>query len=96
MRPDAKLRLYEFCWPCDTLSRAPLKTVVAESGEKFDFGVLKPGHYYLKIDDEKGSLSALFQIEVRGAQNPKESEIIDISSAPPDCTGGHEFTLELN
>ena len=96
VRPDAKLRLYEFCWPCDTLSRGPLKTVVAESGGKFDFGGLTPGHYYLKIDDEKGPLSALFQIEVRGAQNPKESEIIDISSVSPDCTGGHEFTLKLN
>jgi hypothetical protein len=96
VRPDAKLRLYEFCRPCDALSRAPLETVVADSSGKFDFGALKPGHYYLKIDDEKGSLSALFQIEVRGAQNPKESEIIDISSVSPDCTDGHEFTLKVN
>jgi hypothetical protein len=96
VRPDAKLRLYEFRWPCDAVSRATLKTVFTDSGGKFDFGVLQPGHYYLKIDDEKGSLSALFQIEVRGAQNPKESEIIDISSVSPDCTAGHEFTLKVN
>lgn len=23
VRPQAKLMLYEFCWPCDALSRAP-------------------------------------------------------------------------
>ena len=96
VRPQAKLMLYEFCWPCDALSRAPVKTVVADSNGRFDFGLLKPGHYYLKIHDQKGSLSAVFQIELKGGQNPKESEIIDISPVHPDCTGGHEFILKVD
>lgn len=78
------------------LIRAPVKTVVANSNGKFDFGLLKPGHCYLKIHDQKGSLSAVFQIELKGGQNPKESEIIDISPVHPDCTGGHEFILKGN
>jgi hypothetical protein len=43
VRPDTKLRLYDFCWPCGAPSSAPFKTVVADSGGKFDFGVLKAG-----------------------------------------------------
>jgi hypothetical protein len=96
VRPNAKLSLYEFCWPCDALSRTPVTTVVADSHGKFDFGVIKRGHYFLKIDDEEAALSALFQIEVKDALNQKESEIIDISPNYPDCTGGHEFILKAN
>jgi len=96
VRPKARLRLYDFCWPCDALSGTPVKTVIADSDGKFDFGLLKPGHYFLKIDDDKGALSALFQIEVKSAPNPKESEIIDISPNYPDCTGGHELTVSAN
>jgi hypothetical protein len=66
------------------------------SDGKFDFSLLKPGHYFLKIGDDKGALSALFQIEVKSAPDPKESEIIDISPNYPDCTGGHELTVSAN
>jgi hypothetical protein len=94
VRPRAKLMLYEFCWPCNVLSLAPFRTVVADSEGKFDFGILRPGHYYLKIEDDTGSLSDWFQVEVRDVPNPNESEIIDISPVRPDCTGGHEIILK--
>jgi hypothetical protein len=93
VRPNTKLALYEFCWPCEVLSQAPVNTVITDADGKFDFGTLKPGHYYLKIHDGKGPLSAVFQIEVMGTQNSKESEIIDISPVAPDCTGGYEFIV---
>jgi hypothetical protein len=96
VRPNTKLMLYEYCWPCDVLSHAPIKTVITDTHGKFEFGSVKPSHYYLKIDDETGPLSALFQVEVRSTQNPKQSEIIDISPADPDCIGGHEFIVRAD
>jgi hypothetical protein len=57
---------------------------------------LKPGHYDLRIDDEKGSLSDRFEVEVKGPPNPQESETIDISPVSPDRTGGHEFIVRTN
>ena len=63
-RPEAKLTLYNYCWPCDIWKLPPTKTVVADSDGKFDFGSLKPGHYYLRADDEKGGLSDWFDVEV--------------------------------
>jgi len=96
VRPQATLILYDYCWPCDVQSLAPLKTVLTGTDGKFDFGILEPGHYYLRIDDEKGALSDWFLIEVKGPPNPKEWETIDISHAYPDCTGGHEFIIRAN
>jgi hypothetical protein len=96
VRPQAKLILYDYCWPCDVRRLAPLKTILTDNDGKFDFGILKPSHYYLIIDDEKGSLSDWFEVEVKGPPNPKESETIDISPVSPDCTGGHEFTVRAN
>jgi hypothetical protein len=95
-RPQAKLILYDYCWPCDVWSLAPVRTVLTDNHGKFDFGILKPSHYYLRIDDEKSSLSDWFEVEVKGPPNPKESETIDISPVSPDCTGGHEFTVRAN
>jgi len=96
VRPQAKLILYEFCWPCDLRSLAPVKTVFTGTDGKFDFGILKPSHYYLRIDDEKGSLSDWFEVEVKEPPNPNESETIDISPVYPDCTGGHEFIVRVH
>ena len=96
VRSQAKLKLYGYCWPCDLSSLAPVKTVLTDADGTFDFGIVKPNHYHLRIDDEKGSLSAWFQVEVKGPPNPKESETIDISPVHPDCTGGHEFIVRLN
>jgi hypothetical protein len=96
VRSQAKLTLYGYCWPCDVLNRAPVKAVVTDATGKFDFGSLKPSHYYLRIDDEKGALSALFQVEVKSPQNSRESETIDVSPVYPDCTGGHEFIVRAN
>jgi hypothetical protein len=78
------------------LTRVPVKTVLTGTDGKFDFGNLKPGHYYLRIIDEKDSLEDRFEIEVREPQNRKESETIDISPVYPDCTGGHEFIVRAN
>jgi len=96
VRPQAKLMLYDYCWPCDIRSLAPVKTVLTGTEGKFDFGILKPSHYYLGIDDEKGALWDWFEVEVKGPPNPKESETIDISPVYPDCTGGHEFIVRAN
>jgi hypothetical protein len=96
VRPQAKLILYDYCWPCDVRSLAPVKSVFTDNDGKFDFGILKPSHYYLRIDDERGSLSDWFEVEVKGPPNPKESVTIDISPVSPDCTGGHEFIVRAN
>jgi hypothetical protein len=96
VRPQAKLTLYDYCWPCDIWSLPPVKAVLTDADGKFDFGTLKPGHYYLRIDDEKGSLSSEFQVEVKGPPNSNETEVIDISPSQPDCTGGDEFIVRSN
>jgi hypothetical protein len=96
VRPQARLILYDYCWPCNVRNLPPIKTVLTDNDGKFDFGDLKPSHYFLGIDDEKGSLSDLFEVEVKGPPNPKESETIDISPVHPDCTGGHEFIVRAN
>ena len=93
-RPKSKLTLFDYCWPCDTRSVAPVKTVIADNEGKFDFGTLKPGHYYLRIDDDRGPFLESFTVEVKGPPNPEEREIIDISHVAPDCTGGHELILK--
>ena len=96
VRPQAKLILFDFCWPCNIRSLAPVKTAVANADGKFDFGTLKPSHYWLRIDDDKGSLSDWFEVEVKGPPNPKEFVVIDISPVQPDCSGGHEFIVRAN
>jgi hypothetical protein len=95
-RPQAKLILYDYCRPCDTGSLAHVKEVFSDANGKFDFGLLKPSHYYLRVSDEKDSLSGWFEVEVKGPPNLKESESIDISPVNPDCTGGHEFIVRTN
>jgi hypothetical protein len=64
--------------------------------ENLIFGIVKPNHHHLRIDDEKGSLSEWFQVEVTGPPIPKESEPTDVSPVYPDCTGGHEFIVRAN
>lgn len=94
VRPQTKLTLYYYCWPCNVWDLSPVKTVLTDSDGKFDFGGLQPRHYYLKVDDERGGLSDWFDVEVKGPLIPKESVTIDISPVSPDCSGGHEFTLK--
>ena len=95
-RPQAKLSLYNYCWPCDIWKLAAVKTVAADSNGKFDFGTLEPSHYYLRVDDENGGLSDWFDVEVKRPLAPKESVTIDISAVSPDCSGGHEFIVRAN
>lgn len=96
VRPRAKLTLYHYCWPCDVRHLAPVKVAVTGENGRFDFGVVQTGHYYLEIDDKRGSLFDWFEIEVKGPPRPKESVTIDISPVQPDCTDGHEFTVHVN
>lgn len=96
VRPNVKLTLYDYCWPCDVRSLVPVQAALTDEAGRFDFGTLKPNHYYLRIDDEKGSFSDWFDVEIKGPPNPKESETIDISPVSPDCSGGHEFTVRAN
>jgi len=96
VRSQATLTLYDYCWPCNLRNLVPVKTAFAGNDGTFDFGNLKPGHYHLKIEDEKDSFSGLFEVEIIGRPNSRESEIIDISPAYPDCTGGHEFVVRVN
>jgi hypothetical protein len=95
-RPHTKLTLYVYCWPCDVGSLAPIKTVLTSADGRFDFGTLRPSHYYLRIEDEKSSLSDWFEVEVREPPNPEESVMIDISPVHPDCSGGHEFIVRAH
>lgn len=74
----------------------PLKSVVTGTDGKFDFGALHAGHYTLIIEEEKWQRSDWFDVEVKGPLNPKESVIIDISPANPECKHGHEFIVNSN
>lgn len=96
VRPRAKLTLYPYCWPCDARHLTPVRTATTGTDGRFDFGAVEPGHYYLGIDDEEGSLFDWFEVEVKGPRNPKESVTIDISPVYPDCTDGHEFMVRSN
>jgi hypothetical protein len=85
--------LYDYCWPCDLRRFAPVKTVLAGNDGTFDFGILRPGHYYLKIDDEKDSLAESFEVEINGPPNPKESgNHLHLTRIPR----GHEFIESVN
>ncbi len=95
-RKHVKLTLYDYRWPRAVSDWVPLKSVVADSEGKFDFGPIRPGHYTLRIDEEKWPHSDLFDVEVKSPPNQKESETIDISPVSPDCTGGHEFIVKVN
>jgi hypothetical protein len=94
VRPKAKLMLYVYCGRCDFTAVGPVKTVEADDNGKFDFGLVAPGHYFLEIKDKTADLYDLYQIEIKGPQNPRESATIDISHNYPDCTGGHEFVVK--
>jgi hypothetical protein len=71
----------------------PVKTVLAGTDGTFDFGILRPGHYYLKIDDEKDSLAESFEVEINGPPNRRNLEIIDnpyTQTAPGDMSSSKE------
>jgi hypothetical protein len=88
--------LCDYCWRCDLRRFTPVKTVLAGTDGTFDFGFLRPGHYYLKIDDEQNSLAESSEVEMNGPPNQEESQIIDISPVYPDCNAGHEFIESVN
>lgn len=74
----------------------PVKTVTTGKDGRFDFGRVESGHYYLEIDDKAGALYDQFEVELKGASQPKASVTIDISPIRPDCTGGHELLINAN
>jgi hypothetical protein len=91
-----KLTLYDYRWPRVVSDWVPVKSVNTDAHGKFDLGAIKPGHYTLRIDEEKWPHSDFFDVEIKGPPNPKESETIDISPVSPDCKAGHEFIVKLN
>src|SRR5262249_4453142 len=95
-RPQVKLVLYPYCWPCKITGQAPVKTVFTDAHGKFDFGAIRAGHYYLYVGDIYSKLSGGFQIEMKSSANLKQFETIDISPVGPDCSGGHELTVNTN
>ncbi|SRR6266576_6728369 len=96
VREHVKLTLYDYRWPRAVSDLVPVKSVVADANGQFDFGAVKPGHYTLRIDEEKWPHSDWFDVEVKGLPNPKESETIDISPVYPDCKGGHELIVKVS
>jgi hypothetical protein len=96
VREHVKLTLYDYRWPRAVSDWVPVKSVITDADGKFDFGAVKPGHYTLRVDEEKWPHSDLFDVEIKDPPNPKESETIDISPVSPDCKGGHEFIVKLN
>ncbi len=96
VRPHVKLTLYGYRWPRKVSDLVVAKSVLADGEGKFDFGVMKPGHYTITIDDKRGLFSDWFDVGVKGLPHPKESGIIDISPVTPDCRGGHEFIVKIS
>jgi hypothetical protein len=86
IRRHAKLALYEYRQPWD--ESLLVKTLESDERGTFDFGPLKIGHYVLRIDD-----SDLFDVEIKDMPRITESVTIDVSPINPDCSGGHEFSV---
>jgi hypothetical protein len=94
-RKHAKLTLYEYRWPVSGRSALPfVKAIETDPNGRFDFGLMKTGHYTLVVDDEKLSSSNWFDVEMKDRSLAKESVIIDVSPHFPDCKGGHEFIVK--
>jgi hypothetical protein len=82
------LSLYEYGQPWD--ERLLVKTIETDDRGTFDFGLLKLGHYVLRIDD-----NYLFDVEITDLPRKTQSVTIDVSPIYPDCTGGHEFLVKM-
>jgi hypothetical protein len=90
-RKGARLRLYEYRFPARLADLPLVKAVTADSHGRYDFGVVKSGHYTLVVDDMRFFDAS--DVEVRADGPPTLSVTIDVSPVSPDCTGGHEFTV---
>jgi hypothetical protein len=91
-RSRAKLSLYEYRWPdaWNGSDRSPVAAVEADEGGKFDFGLLKVGHYSLRIDDVDW-----FDVEVNAEAPATDFVTINVSPVKPNCKGGHEFIVRM-
>lgn len=89
----AKLELYVYEWPIVSNPYVPFRTATADEQGHFDFGTVPKGHYSLAIHDEERSVAGWFDVEIVGPDDTRESILIDVSPTYPDCTGGHEFTV---
>ena|SRR5436190_23347248 len=95
VRSGARLAVYEYHWPIHSRSEMPLvKATEADSHGSFDFGVLKPGHYTLIVDDAAWGHSDWFDFEVTSLPRETLSVTVDISPHFPDCKGGHELIVK--
>jgi hypothetical protein len=88
-KKHAKLALYEYRWPRASWDDASLiKRVETDNHGNFDLGLVRTGHYTLRIDDND-----LFDVELKDLPLVTKSVTIDVSPVYPDCTGGHGFVV---
>jgi hypothetical protein len=91
IRRNVKLTLFEYRWPINARSERPIvKVIKTDSNGGFDFGELPTGHYILEVAAPWGG-DSLFNVEIVSLPRPIDFQVIDISPAYPDCTGGHEL-----
>jgi hypothetical protein len=90
-RKHVAVTLYEYRRPSRRTDQPLVKTVETDDEGKFDFGILKTGHYELVVGDV-WSLES-FDVEVTELTRETVSVTIDASPFYPDCTGGHEFIV---
>src|SRR6266478_6125053 len=88
-RKHARLALYEYRWPRVAWDDAlPFKTAETDDHGNFDFGLLRIGHYTLRIDNND-----VFDVEVKDLPRVTDLVTVDVSPVYPDCTSGHEFVV---
>jgi len=90
LRGNVNLRLYEYWWPRSIRESQPTAVTRADKNGRFDFGVLREGHYTLVIDWPT-EYANFFDVEVKRLPAETSSVTIDVSPVDPGCNGGHEF-----
>jgi hypothetical protein len=90
-RKHAKLALYEYRWPRAGNNLPLVRAVETDTKGVFDFGSVGTGHYTLVIDG-----GSSFDVELEeNSKGRSETLTIDVSPVFPDCTGGHELTVNI-
>jgi hypothetical protein len=90
LRGNVDLRLYDYRWPRSIRESRPVAVTRADENGRFDFGVLREGHYALVIDWPTEYANP-FDVEIKRLPAETSSVTIDVSPVDPDCSGGHEF-----
>jgi len=91
---NAQLSLYEYVWPPRPINEMQaVRAVETDANGKFDFGILKAGHYTLVVDEGTLCVSCSFDVEVKDLPHATVSVIVDVTPIKPDCSDGHEFIV---